>query len=290
MAKTYKTKSPAKINIGLRVLSVRNDGFHDIETIFYPVRLFDTISLKIREIESSTNTVTVKTSGTKQISRKENICYKAALYYLEVFRSESHYRIDINIKKVIPIGAGLGGGSSDAASVLKILEKHFRKGKQTPTAGIRHNVKLRKLAVSLGSDVPFFLLNKPAYASGRGERLKLLPYFKISGKILIVNPGINVSTSWAYRALKVKTRRAARLSGVKKFSPEDIRLMTNDFERVIFKEYPAIERIKYEMITYGAKFALMSGSGSTVYGIFAPAKIKEAERHFRNRKYNVFSV
>ncbi len=289
MTRIYNVKSPAKINIGLRVLSKRKDGFHNIETIFYPVKLFDTISVKIRETEGSTDVVTVNTSGTNKISRKKNICYKAAINYLKAFRTEVHYWIDINIKKVIPIGAGLGGGSSDAASMLKILDRHFRKRKQTLSTKAKHNAKLKKLALSLGSDVPFFLASKPAYAAGRGERLKLLPYFKLNGKILIVNPGINVSTSWAYKTLRIKTEKSAKLSGVKKFSTEDIRLMTNDFERVIFRKYPVIENIKYDMMALGAKFALMSGSGSTVYGIFAPGRIKVAERHFRKRKFNVFS-
>lgn len=289
MTRIYNVKSPAKINIGLRVLSKRKDGFHNIETIFYPVKLFDTIRVKIREIKSSADIVAVKTSGTNKIIGKQNICYKAALNYLEAFRTEGHYRIDINIKKVIPIGAGLGGGSSDAASVLRVLDRHFRMRKQTLSSKTKHNAKLKKLALSLGSDVPFFLASKPAYAAGRGERLKLLPYFKLNGKILIVNPGINVSTSWAYKALRIKTIKATKLGGVKKFSAEDTRLMTNDFERVIFRKYPVIENIKYEMIALGAKFALMSGSGSTVYGIFAPGKIKVAESHFRKRKFKVFS-
>lgn len=283
MVKIYQVKSPAKINIGLRVLSKRKDNYHNIETIFYPCRIFDEISVKIELINSGKNIINVK-ANLKKIREKDNTCYKAAALFLEMFKL-SGYRIDIAIRKIIPAGAGLGGGSSDAASVLKVLLKHFK-----TTAGVQYTESLRKIALSLGSDVPFFMLNKPAYATGRGEKLTPLPRFKIHYKILIVNPGIHISTPWAYKELKIKNHKQRSLDKVKKFDINDERLMENDFERVVFKKYPKIEKIKYDMFRLGAVYSLMSGSGSTVYGFFTPKNIKAAERYFRGLGYKTFTA
>jgi 4-diphosphocytidyl-2-C-methyl-D-erythritol kinase len=281
MAKTYRVKSLAKINIGLRVLSKRKDNYHNIETIFYPVRLFDEISVKIEQINSGKNIINVK-ANLKKIREKDNTCYKTAALFLENFKF-SGYRIDITVRKIIPTGAGLGGGSSDAASVLKVLSKHFK-----TTVGVQYTEPLRKIALGLGSDVPFFMLNKPAYAAGRGEKLTPLPRLKIYYKILIVNPGIHISTPWAYKELKIKKHKQRILNKVKKFDINDERLMENDFERVVFKKHPKIEKIKYDMFRLEAVYSLMSGSGSTVYGFFTPKKIKAAERYFRGLGYKTF--
>lgn len=290
MKRIYSVKTPAKINIGLRVLSKRKDGFHNIETIFYPVKLYDKISLKITKTDHRTNFISVETAGTFNISSKKNLCYIAAEKYLEMFKPDGKYRIDISIKKVIPAGAGLGGGSSDAASVMNILHKHFRKTGHTLRGKMNNYNTLNKLASEIGSDVPFFLVSKPAYATGKGEKLKLLPEFRIKGRILIVNPGIHISTPLAYRELKVKNRKPAILKGIKNFDSKDKRLMINDFEKVVFNDHPAIELLKYEMLSQGAEFALMSGSGSTVYGIFAKSKFNKAVNFFRKKYAKVFAV
>lgn len=280
MVKIYKIKSPAKVNIGLRVLSKRKDGFHNIETIFYPVKIYDEISLKISDIKAKENNISIKTNLKEKLKREDNICYKAAKLFFERFKISNRYKIEIKLKKNIPVGAGLGGGSSDAASVLNILAKHFKL-----TAKKR---ELNKCALDLGSDVPFFLLGKPAYALGRGEKLTPLPKFKVRGKVLIVNPNIHISTPWAYKELKVKSSKLKVLSKVKSFDANDERSMINDFERVVFKKYPKIEKIKYDMLRLGAEFALMSGSGSTVYGVFTPKNIKAAEKYFRGIKFKTF--
>jgi 4-diphosphocytidyl-2-C-methyl-D-erythritol kinase len=276
--KTYKVKSPAKVNIGLRVLSKRKDGFHNIETIFYPVRIYDEITVKISKINGK-NAVTVKTNLRKEIKAIDNICHKAALMFLEKFSIKDSYKIDIKIKKNIPIGAGLGGGSSDAASVLKILQKYFK---------VSNRSEILRCAQDLGSDVPFFILSKPAYATGKGEKLTPLPKFKVKQKMLIVNPNIHISTPWAYKQLGIKNYKLRILNKINKFDLNDERLMINDFERVVFKKYPKIEKIKYAMYQLGAGFALMSGSGSTVYGMFTPKNIKAAEKHFRGQGYKTF--
>lgn len=284
MAKSYKIKSPAKVNIGLRVLSKRKDGYHNIETIFYPLHIYDKIELKIGKISGDKNRISVKCTPGLKLSFKDNICYKAAELFLNEFKIKERHQIDISITKNIPVGAGLGGGSSNAASVLMTLWKHFK-----PASGKINNSNLKKIALSLGSDVPYFLEGNPAYATGRGEKTEPRPEFRVKGKILIVNPGIHVSTPWAYKELKIKNYKLKILNNIKLYNPFDERLMINDFERIVFKKYPKIEKIKYDMFSLGADFALMSGSGSTVYGIFSgEEKIKAAEKHFRGIGYKVF--
>jgi 4-diphosphocytidyl-2-C-methyl-D-erythritol kinase len=281
-AKIYKTNAPAKINVGLRILSKRKDGFHNLETIFYPVKLHDKIAVKIRKISDDTRShkISVKTDSKEKILGKSNICYKTAELFLAQFKIAGSYNIDISIKKNIPTGAGLGGGSSDAAAVLKILFKHFRIDV--------HIKEIIRLALITGSDVPFFLLGKAAYAAGRGEKLTALPGFKIKGKILIVNPGIHISTPWAFKSLGLKETKRKLLHRIRKYSPSSNELMINDFERIVFKKYPEVEKIKYEMLAFGAEYSLMSGSGSTVYGVFSSKDIRNAEKYFKLKKYRVF--
>jgi len=280
--KIYKANAPAKINVGLRILSKRKDGFHNLETIFYPVKLHDKITVKIRKIsdETGVNKISVKTDSKENISGKNNICHKTAEIFLAQFKIAGSYNIDISIKKNIPTGAGLGGGSSDAAAVLKILLKHFRIDV--------HIKEITRLALIAGSDVPFFMLGKAAYAAGRGEKLTALPGFKINGRILIVNPGIHISTPWAFKSLGLKETKRKLLHRIRKYSPVSNELMINDFERIVFKKYPEIEKIKYEMLAFGAEYALMSGSGSTVYGVFSSKDIRNAEKYFKLKKYKVF--
>lgn len=286
MNKTYTLKSPAKINIGLRVLSKRADGYHNIETIFYPVKLYDKITLKIGKLpeKAKENKIFVKTSTGNNLNDKKNICYKAVELFFENFKIENKYKISITINKSIPIGAGLGGGSSNAAAVLKVLTKHFAPAKNIET-------RLRRIALQLGSDVPFFLLQKPAYATGRGEKLISLPQFKIKYKILIVNPGIHVSTPWAYNQSRITNDKLPirkTLKQIKKFTITEKVKFVNDFERVIFKKYPQIKKLKLDMLKFGAEIALMSGSGSTVYGFFSKEKIKAAKKYFSGLKYSIF--
>lgn len=272
-----KQKAPAKVNFGLRILSKRKDSFHNLETIFCPVKLYDEISLDVKA--ASKGSISVKTNAGSSLEGKNNICYRAAEMFLEEFKIEGSYKIAIRIKKNIPHGAGLGGGSSDAAAILKILARYFRISKTS---------KLQKLALALGSDVPFFLLGKPAYATGRGEKLASLPGFKVRGKILLVNPGIHISTPWAFKELNLQKSKRAILRSVKKYDPADSRLLINDFERVIFRKYPEIEKLKLEILALGAEYSLMSGSGSTVYGVFRGTKIEEAMKYFKRKGYRVF--
>ena len=282
---TYRVKSPAKINLGLRVLSKRKDGYHNIETIFYPVNLFDYVTVKIAPSNEKGNRLDIKiNSNIDKIRNKENICYKTVQLFFKKFKISGAYRIQIKLRKNIPIGAGLGGGSSNAASVLILLAKYFN-------ISIKRREVLR-LAQILGSDVPFFLLGKPAYAESRGEKLTVLPRFKIKHKILIVYPKIHISTKWAYNTLRVKSKKAKvkKLKEVKRFGLEKPGSFKNDFEKVVFEKYPEIKSIKDKMYDLGAVFSSMSGSGSAVYGLLDNKSIKQAGKYFKSRHYSVFYV
>jgi len=292
--KIYTVKSPAKINIGLYVKNKRKDGFHNIETIFYPIGLHDEIKVKIEQTTNPVNYISVKDDNNSKLSGSQNICYRAVKLFIDEMNISGKHSIYINIKKNIPVGAGLGGGSSNAASVLKVLSKYFRLNSVKPISK-QSQSRVNKIASRLGSDVPFFLLSKPAYASLRGERLTLLPKFKIKYSILLVNPNIHISTKWAYDALdaihasKNKNNTVTKLREVQKFNVKDSGLFQNDFDQVVFKKYPDAGEIKEDMYEYGAVFSSMSGSGSTVYGFFDKG-INSAAKYFKGKGYWVYTT
>lgn len=247
-------KSCAKINLGLNIIRKRNDGFHDIETIFYPINLFDELTF-----EKSDSFQFISNNKALE-SDSDNLIYKAKMVLESITGKKINAKV--SLKKNISIGAGLGGGSSNCAVTLLSLNELLQ-------LNINEN-DLRKFALQLGSDVPFFLNPKPSFASSRGEILKEID-FKIDSPVLIVNPGIHVSTKWAFENLKLKE---------KKFSLEDIiekhefhnqvfkDKISNDFEGLVFNKYPKIKNIKNKMYELGALFSLMTGTGSTVFGIF----------------------
>jgi 4-diphosphocytidyl-2-C-methyl-D-erythritol kinase len=265
-------KSFAKINFGLNIVSKRQDGYHDIETIFYPLHLHDELIIK------KSDSFNFQSNNEAIIS--DNLIIKAKKQLEKKVNQISP--VEIFLQKNIPVGAGLGGGSSNAASTLLALNKLF-------------NLKLSKkelfnISVQLGSDVPFFLDPVPKFATGKGETLKLID-FKINNPVLIVNPGIQVSTPWAYSKIipkrPVNDLKTVIENGSLVFS--ELRgKVTNDFEEIVFKQYPEIENIKNKLIKLGADFSLMTGSGSTLFGIFPDLyKAEEAERFF-SKKYFTF--
>jgi len=253
--KYIEIKAPAKINFGLNIVSKRNDGFHNIETIFYPINdLFDVI-----KIEKSEHFLF--TCSNKELESDKNNLILKAVKLLERIYSKS-FAVNIHLEKNIPIGAGLGGGSSDAAAVLISLNEMFR-------LGIKHD-QMIDYALQLGSDVPFFIKAKPAIGTSRGEVLKQID-FEINYPILIINPGIHISTKEAFQNI------IPQPSSYNYFSNEINELknwdliqekITNDFENFVFEKYPEVKNIKEMMYENGALFSLMSGSGSTVYGVF----------------------
>lgn len=253
--KYIEIKAPAKINFGLNIVSKRNDGFHNLETIFYPINdLFDII--KIEKSERF-----LFTCVNKELESDKNNLILKAVKLLEKIHSKS-FAVNIHLEKNIPIGAGLGGGSSDAAAVLISLNEMFQ-------LGIKHD-QMIDYALQLGSDVPFFIKAKPAIGTSRGEVLKHID-FEINYPILIVNPGIHISTKEAFQNIIPKA------SSYTYFSNEinDLKnwnlvreIIKNDFEDFVFAKYPEVKKIKELMYKNGALFSLMSGSGSTVYGVF----------------------
>ncbi|MCH7827085.1 MAG: 4-(cytidine 5'-diphospho)-2-C-methyl-D-erythritol kinase [Bacteroidetes bacterium] len=245
--------SPAKINLGLNLVGKRNDGFHNLETIFYPLKLADKINI------SKSDCFIFTTNNLLLSSEKSNLVIKAK-DLLKDFTKEK-LNCNIYLEKNIPIGAGLGGGSSNAAVTLMALNKLFNLNLSNKT--------LYKLALTLGSDVPFFLNPIPSFATSRGEILNEIS-LKLKGYLLLVYPGIHISTKWAFENCTPRNNKINFEKIIKKMSLcNDLSdLLTNDFEEIVFSEYPHIKEIKEKLIEMGAYFTLMTGTGSSVYGIF----------------------
>jgi 4-diphosphocytidyl-2-C-methyl-D-erythritol kinase len=256
MAGRVRVRSLAKINLDLRVLNKRADGFHELRTIFQTVSLADTIEIECR---SGPTRIEIKSN----ISIPGNIIEKAADSVLAATGKTG--RIGFVLKKRIPMGGGLGGGSSNAAAVLLALPVLLKK-----PLGME---KLMELAASLGSDVPFFLMGGTAVGLGRGTELYPIPDMG-NFPALLITPGIHVSTAEAYRALD---RGFAGESACATSEPYE-----NDFESVVFRQHSHLELIKGKLLSLGARPALMSGSGSTIFGIFRSGQLRDrATRWFR---------
>jgi 4-diphosphocytidyl-2-C-methyl-D-erythritol kinase len=246
-----------KINLGLRVLRKRNDGYHDLETIFFPLPLFDVLEV-IRSTEDSP-APTFSTSGlTIEGNNANNLCIRA---YDLIKRN--HPRLPaakIHLHKAIPTGAGLGGGSADAAFTLKLLNEKF--GLQLTTG------QLIDYASHLGSDCPFFVINKPVFAEGRGEIMELVSIDLSAYKFILVNPGIHIPTAKAFSGITpnppAKSLKEIIQQSIDSWQNE----LVNDFEKSVFLQYPEIGIIKNKLYENGAEYASMSGSGSTVFGMF----------------------
>jgi 4-diphosphocytidyl-2-C-methyl-D-erythritol kinase len=283
-----KLKSFAKINIGLKIISKRSDGYHDLETIFYPINLHDIIDVNIEPGPLDVNSINID-SDKKEIPRDNtNLCYKAIENFLTEFPQKEINNFEIFIQKNIPVGGGLAGGSSNAGVLIKYLAEYFN-------VDIKENwSRLVKVALETGSDVPFFLYGKPCFASGRGEHMTPLEDFKIEYDILLVNPNIHISTKEAFDALNysIGVIQKSDLSKAKVFRADNTEAYVNDFERVIFTKYHEVEDIKDEMLNEGAVFSSMSGSGATVYGFFAPqdrSKLGELIQKFTSKKYFTYN-
>lgn len=246
--------APAKINYLLDVIGKRPDGYHELRMIMQRINLCDDITLSV--IRSPGISVTCNSPGAPD--GPDNIAWKAARAILD--RSKSEYGVHISITKNIPVAAGLGGGSSDAAAVLSGLNELLCLDLSI--------VELMDMGCRLGADVPFFILNTTALAEGIGEILTPLPDMPKCW-ILLVNPRIQVSTAWVYQSLQLTSRK--ELNKLPKFfsSIEQITsIMSNDLETVTIRAFPVIEAIKRQMTELGALGSMMSGSGPTVFGVF----------------------
>ncbi len=260
--KNFKFNTPAKINLGLNIINKREDGYHNIETIFYPVNLCDTITF------TPANSFTFASNVPLLNNISSNLIVKAKEVLEERFNRK--FNLEIKLEKRIPISAGMGGGSSDAAATLIALKDLYDLEIELE--------ELKKLALKIGSDVPFFLNPVASFADSRGENLIEID-LKINKPILIVNPGIHVSTRWAYANCKpsLPNFRLNNLTQENVTIPSDLhKFVKNDFEEAVFNNYPLIGEIKRNLLKTGASFALMTGSGSTVFGIFN--NIKDAQK------------
>jgi 4-diphosphocytidyl-2-C-methyl-D-erythritol kinase len=247
----------AKINLGLRITEKREDGFHNIETIFYPIDLCDALEFVALPRHQAKDLLTV-TGISLGVSPEENILIKAVTKLREKY---SFPWLRIHLHKAIPHGAGLGGGSSDAACLMKSLNRHF-------TLGIADDI-LRAMALETGSDCPFFISGQPAYATGQGEKLEPVGNILSGYYLILINPGVGINTGEAYRNCR-PGRPGFSLSELVKMNIAEWKgVILNDFEDFAFKKHPVISRAKEALYNSGALFSSMSGSGSSVYGIFS---------------------
>jgi len=264
--------SPAKINLGLNVIRKRDDGYHDLETIFIPLLLSDKITF------SKSNEFSFRTDSDLLNQLNDNLVLKA-IRLLEDFTNRK-FVLDIFVEKIIPIGGGLGGGSSNAATTLKTINKMFDLGLDY--------TQLSLLAIKLGSDVPYFLNPVSSYAESRGELIYPLN-IELPYPILIINPRIKIDTAWAFKKIKSVTP-VKNLRQIFQESLDDFAKLRsyvkNDFEEVVFNEFPLLKQIKEELYKQGAEFSLMSGTGSTVYGLFSNLqKAYWAEEYFKQNYF-----
>jgi 4-diphosphocytidyl-2-C-methyl-D-erythritol kinase len=249
-----------KINIGLEVIRKRADGYHDLQSVFYPIPLKD--ALEIIPAQPGASTMYSQTGIAVNGKEADNLCLKAFHLLKKDFPTLPN--VTIHLHKAIPIGAGLGGGSADASVMLMMLNQYFSLDISTE--------KLMVYAAELGSDCPFFILNKPCYVTGRGENLSPIDVDLSSYQIVLVNPRIHISTQTAFAG--IKPRKGTDLV---RHIQEPVHTWKdhciNDFEHTVFKAYPEIEQIKKDLYQSGAIYASMSGSGSTVYGIFEKTSV-----------------
>jgi 4-diphosphocytidyl-2-C-methyl-D-erythritol kinase len=271
-ARVITLRAPAKINLGLRVLGRRSDGYHEISSLMVPVGLFDVV-----RAESAPRGIALRCPDSDLPTDRGNLVHRAAQLILDECGSDAGVRLEL--RKRIPVGAGLGGGSSDAAATLQGVNELLGCSLGTE--------ELHRLAVRLGADVPFFLLGCAALAEGTGDRLTAVTTLR-EVWTLLVYPGFQVSTAWAYEHLALTTRAnrsnvmnlgaapaqeptayRQRLFGGQCLTLEDLpSLLVNDFEPLVFGRFPQLEEIRQALLAAGARAAPMTGSGSTLVGLF----------------------
>jgi len=259
---------PCKINLGLNILRRRIDGYHDIETCFYPVPWTDVLEI-IRG-----DTFDFAASGLPiPGAAADNLCVRA----YELLRKDFGIGpVKIHLHKVIPMGAGLGGGSSDAAHALKLLNQIFELNLD--------DERLTAYASALGSDCAFFISGKPAFGTGRGEQLRKIDVRLEKESLVIIVPDIHIATASAYAGVMpaqpaLSCDRIVCEMAVGEWKHH----LRNDFEGPVFRQHPVIGRIKQSLYDAGARYACMSGSGAAVFGIFSePVELPEELRQYRS--------
>lgn len=248
----------AKINIGLHIIGKRPDGYHNIETVFYPIGLADILEV-IENKDSNGNVIEFSSSGISiPGDTADNLCIKM---YHRIKQDYQLPNLKIHLHKIIPVGAGLGGGSSDAAFFIKVLDELFQLDLS--------NEKKLFYAQFAGSDCSFFIENKTAYAEGRGEKLSPLIVELKGYYLILLNPGNHISTVEAYSGAVPKNPDKSLKQLINEVNCLEWKeLIKNDFEAHIFTKYNKLSRLKEGLYAAGAIYASMSGSGSSIYGIF----------------------
>ena len=258
----------AKINLGLNVVRRRPDGYHDIETIFYPIPLQD--ALEVQELPGATDTVFRQGGTALDCPPSGNLVLKA----LRLLQKDHEIPpLDIYLYKHIPSGAGLGGGSADAAFMMRLLNEKFHLGLTDD--------QLRSRLGTLGADCPFFITNRPAFATGIGDQLSPIDLDLGGWNLVLVKPDIHVSTSDAYAAVRPQEPLLPLDIIARRPVSEWQSLMHNDFEASVFARHPEIAAIKDRLLDLGATYAAMSGSGSAVFGLFQ-TPLLHVEEKFAN--------
>ena len=270
-------QSKSKINLGLKVLNKRSDGLHNIVTIFQEVDFGDKIQLVKHktgcQIKSDVDWIPIDNS---------NICHKA---YSALCRElNQDFGVKISLEKRIPVGSGIGGGSANAAATLIGLNLLYNLG--------LNDKKLESIAVNIGADVPFFIRGGTQIGQETGGKLSPITK-KLEAAILLVIPKVSISTEWAYSQLKNKLKSdnsILRFANLMRKDFLSFKFFENDFEKIVIPAYPEIGSIKNKLLDSGAKFASLSGSGSTVFGIFDDnAYAKKAESYFLNSHLTILT-
>jgi len=260
----------AKINLGLNITEKREDGYHNLETVFYPIQIKDSVEIVDAE------TTTCKIYGMDiPGSAEDNLCLKA---YQLLSRDFSLPPQQINLLKHIPVGAGLGGGSADCAFLIKLLNEKFELGLDV--------TKMEDYARKLGADCAFFIQNKPVYAFRKGDEFEDYPVDLSSWYKILVKPPVHVSTADAYAHVKPRMPLHSLKESLHLSPAEWKGKIVNDFEDSVFLKYPQIKVLKEQLYDLGATFALMSGSGSSVFALFPEAvrlpQLEKAHQVFYN--------
>lgn len=278
--------APAKINLHLHIVGLRKDGYHELRTLFYPVTaLYDTIRIEPSHDEN----MFMRCKKCPELESTSNLIYKA----WKAFGAATGYQpgMFVTLNKQIPMGGGLGGGSSNGAAMLRWLNENAG-SKALPQE------ELINLAASLGADVPFFLMDGPAWARGIGEVLTPVDVNLSGTTLLIACPDIHIDTPWAFKAWdeannfpSVEEVLTTPELGNKNPAPVSPPVVTNDFEPVVFDKHPTLLKIKEKLIQFGAEAAAMSGSGASLFGIFRNRdSANSAAEALKNNGIEIFTM
>lgn len=247
----------AKINIGLQVVRKREDGYHDLESVFYPIPLYDVVEI-ISNPELKRGEVNFLPTGLAVPGQPEdNLCLRA---YQLIHQQLSLPGIDLYLHKTIPFGAGLGGGSSDAVQVLKLLNQLFGLGLST--------ADLLKYARLLGADCPFFVENEASFATGVGDKLEKIGLSLQKFNLLLIKPSFTISTKSAFAGVQLNSQGRNLRAHINSEVSEWKNFIFNDFEPGYIEKFPVIQGLKNELYKHGAVYSAMSGTGSCVYALF----------------------